>query len=179
MKVKNIFVSSIILVAICLFVTSCKKYEEGPRISLKSAKNRITGNWQFSFTKINGVLVNPTKSEWLTPTLDTALILSFNLDINMVVIQSGTAMFEEDGDGKFEFVVLVQNSPFVQTEYFSWSLDTDKKNILMNYKGENIVLEIRRLNKNEMNVQRTHTGDGTITTTDIEFLKIDDDENSD
>ncbi|HNW99614.1 MAG TPA: hypothetical protein PKK00_14505 [Bacteroidales bacterium] len=45
----------IILIAITALAEGCKKYEEGPCFSLRSAKKRMTGTWKIDKFYINGI----------------------------------------------------------------------------------------------------------------------------
>jgi hypothetical protein len=51
-----------IFVAICCILivgfTACRKYEEGPNLSLRTAKARLAGNWGYESALINGVDVS-------------------------------------------------------------------------------------------------------------------------
>ena len=48
-----------LLMAGLLFATSsCRKYEEGPNISFRSKKARITNNWKYESAQVNGVEVS-------------------------------------------------------------------------------------------------------------------------
>lgn len=53
-KISIVFLLSLSI----LILSGCKKYEEGPWLSLKTKKARITGEWEldYSFHKENGVI---------------------------------------------------------------------------------------------------------------------------
>lgn len=36
-------------------LSSCRKYEEGPNISLRTKKARVTNNWKYESAQVNGV----------------------------------------------------------------------------------------------------------------------------
>jgi|LakMenEpi03Aug12_release.lakeMendotaPanAssembly.Ray.scaffolds.fasta_scaffold46158_5 hypothetical protein len=38
-----------------IFFTACRKYEEGPNISLRTKKARVTNNWRVESAEVNGV----------------------------------------------------------------------------------------------------------------------------
>ncbi len=40
--------------AILVSVSSCRKYEEGPNVSLRTKKARITNNWKYESAQVNG-----------------------------------------------------------------------------------------------------------------------------
>ena len=37
-----------------IFIAGCKKYEDGPLLSLRTAKARVTGKWEFEYFEVNG-----------------------------------------------------------------------------------------------------------------------------
>lgn len=39
-------------------VSSCRKYEEGPNISLRTKKARVTNNWKYESAQVDGVEVS-------------------------------------------------------------------------------------------------------------------------
>ncbi|HOZ51953.1 MAG TPA: hypothetical protein PLU17_08860 [Chitinophagaceae bacterium] len=53
-------IASILLFAFAILVTvsSCRKYEEGPNISLRTKKARITNNWRYESAQVDGVEVS-------------------------------------------------------------------------------------------------------------------------
>lgn len=57
-----------VFVFLCLFVLficpSCKKYEEGPGISLRSKKARFTGIWQLTKWTVDGTEQDLTSITW-------------------------------------------------------------------------------------------------------------------
>jgi hypothetical protein len=52
---KLLSAAAAVLIILSVSVTSCKKYEEGPAISLLSKKARLTGDWQLESISVNGV----------------------------------------------------------------------------------------------------------------------------
>ena len=52
----------ITLIAVTLFavitITSCRKYEEGPGISLRKKEARVTNNWRIESAQLNGLEVS-------------------------------------------------------------------------------------------------------------------------
>lgn len=171
MKLRNILIIAAVMLGISVVMISCNKYEDGPAFSLKSAEKRITGNWDLNATKINGKLVDIDNIEWLLTEVDTAYLDEWDIDPESVKISIVKATFEEDGDGVFVLYMNAMSLPLSEKEYFSWALDAEKKNILMNYNNTNIEFEILRLTKEEMNIKRTETIDNTTTTYELEFKK--------
>lgn len=54
---KILFVLSVALVG-ALTISSCRKYEEGPNISLRKKEARVTNNWRVESAQLNGTEVS-------------------------------------------------------------------------------------------------------------------------
>ena len=48
---------------ITVAVTSCKKYDEGPRVSLASKKSRVANTWKYDEILVNGKATNLSTNE--------------------------------------------------------------------------------------------------------------------
>lgn len=108
-----------------LVLASCKKYEEGPSLSLRSAKARVSNEWKL--VKVmsgenditSSYLSNPTKVEML---------------------------LEKDGSYK-------QTNTVGATDYTtegSWDLSGDKKTLVLNANGYTELMKIIRLKSKEL-----------------------------
>jgi hypothetical protein len=53
-------IAALLLFAVSLVTgfTACRKYEEGPNVSLRTKKARITNNWRYESAQVNGVEVS-------------------------------------------------------------------------------------------------------------------------
>jgi hypothetical protein len=54
---KILFVLSVALIG-ALTISSCRKYEEGPNISLRKKEARVTNNWRVESAQLNGTEVS-------------------------------------------------------------------------------------------------------------------------
>lgn len=168
----RISLSIIIVITVTgLIFSSCSKYEEGPAISFRKPEKRISGTWQLSFTKYNGAVCDPSLIQWIRPRLDSSVFFMLGVSCDSARILSAIATMEEDGDGRFDFVMGNGAVWTMETEFFSWSFDAKKKNINMHYRNQNLTLEIVRLSNKEMNLIYRETGNGSMNTSDVEFLK--------
>jgi len=113
MKTKKLInvLAVVFLLATLAPISSCKKYEEGPSISLRTKKARITNEWKLEEMKIGGEDV-------------TALIIGFGGEFNLNIKSDET--FEqtfggEEVKGKWKFssdkeeVILTDDSGEAQT----------------------------------------------------------------
>ena len=84
-KLKSLFVIAALIVA----VTGCKKYEEGPALSLRSKEARVANTWKVEYTSTNGTDYT-----------------SFYSDYTMTFTKDGGYSFvwgNVTGSGKWEF----------------------------------------------------------------------------
>ncbi len=54
-KLSTIF---LVIVVVAVAISSCRKYEEGPNISFRSKKARLTNNWRVESAEVNGTEVS-------------------------------------------------------------------------------------------------------------------------
>jgi hypothetical protein len=64
MKTKVIFFAILLGTTPLLLLNSCKKYEEGPSISLRSKTERVANTWKIENYKINGTDFTSLVSEY-------------------------------------------------------------------------------------------------------------------
>lgn len=55
MYMKKIFYFALVLMIGTTTLSSCRKYEEGPNISLRSKEARVANNWRIESAELNGV----------------------------------------------------------------------------------------------------------------------------
>ena len=58
MKLRNHITALLLSLGLFLIWNSCKKYEEGPTFTLRTAKARITGEWKYEKYVIDGQQLN-------------------------------------------------------------------------------------------------------------------------
>lgn len=93
----------VVLLAVGLGMNSCKKYEEGPLLSLRSKTARIANDWVIDKVMSNGVDVSSIYPEdYVLSLLDDN---TFKIESNGVSI-NGTWDFTEDKEG----IKLTQSS---------------------------------------------------------------------
>lgn len=51
---KNIVQFVIVILIVSCAVSSCRKYEEGPNVSFRTKKARVTNNWRIESAELNG-----------------------------------------------------------------------------------------------------------------------------
>jgi len=129
----------ITLILLSLFVSSCKKYEDGPLISLKSKNSRLTGEWK---------LVSYT---YETTTNDvTTTISSFN----------GTTMEEFQNSYPYAHSLIINKDGtytsketknyFTQGFSSNWSWFSGSKNKNQLYLGINDLYSIKKLTNEDL-----------------------------
>lgn len=113
MNFKFINATSIVVISTCLlFSISCKKYEDGPLISLKSKAKRLNGLWRATKQVENG-------KEFLN---------DHTIELNLLDDA-------KDPEGSFGTYTLYTSngSNNIEKYYGVWELSDDKENIIMYY----------------------------------------------
>lgn len=102
---KNNIKRVLAIVGIALFFINCSKYPEGPSLSLKSKKNRITNFWEYEkhFDEDGRESTDPRYQ-----------IISYEIK------KDGTVIYKDGGD-------------FPSSEEGTWSFTNNKENILMDF----------------------------------------------
>lgn len=122
-------------------VVSCNKYEDGPSLSLRSAKNRITNSWHRSEATENGTTIMKTNKI---------------VDVD----------FNEDGT-YYRIEKTQTGSTQVSTSYFgSWELNNDKTEVFIIYDDEETTLlfELLELRKDRLKIRFVENGKTYIET---------------
>jgi len=66
---KTISLMLVAMFAIAMVITGCKKYDEGPTMSLASKKGRVVGQWQLEQVLYNGI-AQPVDPDWANETME-------------------------------------------------------------------------------------------------------------
>jgi hypothetical protein len=98
---KKLFLAFITLAVFAFVFVSCKKYEEGPTISLASKKSRVANTWTIEKMIVNGNDVTSTSQTY---------IAGFSVELTKDYTYTRTA------DG--------------YTETGTWDFDSEKENII-------------------------------------------------
>jgi len=133
----------ILLFAITLGLSSCKKYEEGPGFSMRSKKARLVGEWQLDELKIEGEDLTSQINKW-------------------------ELEFEKNEDFDQSFQVVGGQSSTTDGE---WEFSNDKEELEVTYDdGTKIDLEIMRLTNKEFFFEFTQRyEDGTSEKWECKF----------
>jgi hypothetical protein len=119
-----------------VFVSSCNKYEEGPKVTLLSAKNRLSQDWELTNFNKNGENQN---------------------------LEGYSQFFSFSKGGSYTQTVTVQSvwGPVTEIENGSWSFSSDKKNISLTKEGvsSSNTYRLLELRKSQFKVKYTEDGD--------------------
>ncbi len=130
--------SSVAFLALTLvIVSSCSKYEEGPKFTLLSAKARITGDWTTTAISVNG------QSQNLTGT-------SFKTSI------------KKDGTYTTSSSYTFGGSTFTTNDNGTWEFNSDKTTITSTDSDGDVSTATITMLKNKM--MKRKTVDGSFTT---------------
>ncbi len=117
--------SAAVLVGIAFFgLTACNKYEDGPKISLRSKKERVANTWVIEKAIRNG---NDVTDEYTIYTLTTS----------------------KDGDAKLNAAVT---GSFTYTTDGTWEFNSNKENLIFDYENNNAdnTYQILKLKEDEL-----------------------------
>lgn len=125
-----------LLAMMAVAVTSCSKYEEGPKFTLLTKKARITGEWTLSSIEVNG----------------TAQDIS-GYTVNVTIDKDGTYTYKWSSGG------------FSVEESGTWEFSDDKVSLIMTDEdGDVTSSEIVRLANDELKLKDVDGAFTTITT---------------
>jgi len=116
------------LILVITFSPSCKKYDEGPSLSLLSKKQRLTGKWEVASFFFNGEELQLINKEEMT--------VNKNGTFSRTIL-IGTNSFNNDGN---------------------WAFSEDKKELILTYNSnttENWI--IKRLSNKQLFIEITQT----------------------
>jgi len=130
-----IFYSAILFLG--AFVTSCGKYEEGPKFTLLSKKARMTNEWKFTKQESNGIDTTPNESEF---------------SVTMTLKEDGTA----------SVVMVVFGLPLNYSG--EWAFSDDKEELILSDDTGTQNLEIIKLTNSELKVRQMQGNDEIVTT---------------
>ncbi len=134
----------VLIVWCCLFMVvtqSCKKYEEGPAISLRSKKARVVNVW---------------KAEKATE------------DGRDVTNDYKNITWEFKDDGKF--IITVKDASFSLSLNGTWEFNSDKTKIITIMDGEKTESEILRLKEKSLWVKQKETHGSTVHTIELHLI---------
>jgi len=146
---RNILVVAVIITAFIL--GSCGKYEEGPGLSLRSKKARVTGEWEIEKIIENGKEIPMEAGFKMTMTID------------------------KDGTGKMTYSM----GTFSMSSDLEWEFSDDKEKFRMRMKDmeenkwdEWDEAEILKLTNKEFWMKHTETEDGETFVMEMHMKKI-------
>jgi len=128
MRKSSLFITCLLAVILC---TSCSKFDNGPVLSLRSAKNRLVGDWEvvdFSGPQAAGYIDDLSDGySWFFE-------------------------FEKDGDGRWGYI---DEFGYIYSYNIEWELEGDEleMDIVTSYGGIRQDWEIQRLTNNEMELE--------------------------
>ena len=118
--IKNPSIVAIATAVVIFNFTSCK-YEDGPNISLRSKKARLTGEWEVKFIDGAGMTGN-----------------------DMVTLE-----FDKDGDLEFNQTYSYYGSSYTYSQKGEWEWEDGKQSLDIILDGDKLEWEITRLTNKE------------------------------
>ncbi|MFH0893882.1 MAG: hypothetical protein V2A54_05555 [Bacteroidota bacterium] len=111
--------------------TGCRKYEEGPSLSLSSKKSRVCGVWQVEkeITSTNGTIAEVTSD----PDWENSFIEYTKDGIVKITAASSSGSFSVEGTWKFG-----SNKETIETSFGSGSLASNSSVVIIRLKGKEL-----------------------------------------
>ncbi|MDY0143314.1 MAG: hypothetical protein RBR97_15610 [Bacteroidales bacterium] len=155
---KRFFLLGLVLVMFVSVFTSCKKYEDGPLLSLKSKNARLNGEWElvsYSYVRTSDTETTTTSYDGTTMTTpNSSYLYSHTLLIN----SDGTYTYKETRDGYSD----------EYTAYWSWFDGAKGKQQIMLYDED--LFAIKKLTNKELILESNYSwidyGDSVSTAID-------------
>lgn len=148
--------------AVAVSLNGCKKYDDGPSISLLTKTQRLTGDWEVTKFKSSQTLGNNSTNQ-----------NSINIEIEIE--------FDKDGDFDIRTVMNytysnyygnMYTSSYVDNESGEWEFSSNKDEIELDFDDYSILdteIEITRLTNKELEGEISICQLGGVTFTDVEF----------
>ncbi len=130
------------LLLICSAVSSCKKYEEGPALSLRTKKARMANNWKVDKFLVNGV--------------------DKTSDYRLLVIRESLEFFRS---GQFQYSEVSNWSWAVPYYTGKWELEDKKEHLSLTSDDASVdyrEFKILKLKNDELWLQRTAKADSVV-----------------
>lgn len=119
----------LILFVCSLALSSCKKYDEGPSLSLLSKKQRLTGKWELASFFLNG----------------NEITITNKTDINI------------NKNGTFSTSMLIGTNTFSNNG--NWAFSDDHEMLLLTYSAQSTESwKIMRLSNKQLFIEMTQSG---------------------
>ena len=131
-----------IFLALTVLIPACKKYEEGPSISILSKMERLTGEWDALRYFENGV--------------------QFQLPVEVITMKMAR-------DGTFQKITCGANTYSTNSVSGNWAFSDDKESLMLTYSASNTeTWAIKRLTNNQLFIETTQPGGSIVR---YEFVK--------
>jgi len=140
-NMKKLMIYSFALLMAGTIVTSCSKYEEGPKLTLASKKARLTGDWKLVSINNNGTTQTVSGYE-------------------------SSVLIEKDGTIKNTVTYSILGTPNTITQNGTWEFSDDKTKVLVKLNGSSNTDEfiIVRLASKELKLKQVDGESYSIST---------------
>jgi len=141
LNMKKLMTYSFALLIASTLISSCSKYEEGPKLALSSKKARLVGDWKLTKQVENDVEENLE-----------------NYVLNLTI--------SEDNSIKLEAIYTVLGVPFTTTKEGTWDFNSDKTQIQVTETGNSSSNSyiIVKLATKELKLKEVDGSDITVST---------------
>lgn len=183
---KKISIIILATIGFSMIFSACKKYEEGPALTLRTPKQRVVGTWNLTETRYNNVKIDFNNLQ--------SLLNSFNLggqnmnnildsianggifDLSQLSLKSIKLNLDKEGNGAISIELAYGMLQFPYSQEITWSFDDKKDALIFKIKdvAEEQSFKILKLTKDELWLEKTDVNNGVASIVNFEFEKIKD-----
>ena len=149
---------------------SCKKYEDGPMISLRSAKSRVVANWNATFwTNNNKDCLHDSGSDYYNCSLGYDVWYQYSYDYTSVIYRfSDNGTFTYSSSYNYTVPsdyssceVTYQSGNSTESGGGTWKLQSNNTELSLLYTGDNTycIFSITELKEKEMAIEGNISGE--------------------
>ena len=133
---KKISIIILATLGFSMIFSACKKYEEGPALTLRTPKQRVVGTWNLTETRYNNVKIDFNNLQDFFNSFDLGGLDLSNapdsttFDLSQLSLKSIKLNLDKEGNGAISIELAYGMLQFPYSQEITWSFD-DKKDALI------------------------------------------------
>jgi hypothetical protein len=179
---KKISIIILATLGFSMIFSACKKYEEGPALTLRTPKQRVVGTWNLTETRYNNVKIDFNNLQDFFNSFDLGgldlsnALDSTTFDLSQLSLKSIKLNLDKEGNGAISIELAYGMLQFPYSQEITWSFDDKKDALIFKIKdvAEEQSFKILKLTKDELWLEKTDVNNGVASIVNFEFEKIKD-----
>lgn len=175
---KKISIIILATLGFSMIFSACKKYEEGPALTLRTPKQRVVGTWNPTEARYNNVKIDYNNlQDFFLGGLDLSNAPdSTTFDLSQLSLKSIKLNLDKEGNGAISIELAYGMLQFPFSKELTWSFDDKKDALIFKMKdvAEEQSFKILKLTKDELWLEKTDVNNGVASIVNFEFEKIKD-----